>query len=176
MTSTPTLHTIRLDLTPLRVGDADEMAAVLADPAVYAFTGGEAPNGETLRERFARLVVGRSPDGLDAWHNWIVRLATDGTAVGTVQATVSGEGAKAEIAWIVGIPWQGLGYASEAALALVAWLESVGTATIIAHIHPAHRALEAVAKRAGLLPTDEIEDGERVWRLRRDSRSGDYGP
>ena len=173
MTSTPTLHTIRLDLRPLRVGDAEEMVAVLADPAVYAFTGGEPPDADALRARFVRLVVGRSQDGLDAWHNWIVRLAADGTAMGTVQATVSAEGAIAEIAWVVGIPWQGLGYASEAALALVAWLESLGTGTIIAHIHPAHRASEAVATRAGLLPTDEIEDGERVWRLRRDRRTGD---
>ncbi len=114
----PTLVTDRLVLTPLTVDDADEMTSVLADERMYAFTGGEPPTVEQLRFRYGRQVVGRSPTGDEWWLNWIVRLEPDG-AVGTVQATVAADGASADVAWQVGVPWQGRGVASEAATALV---------------------------------------------------------
>lgn len=161
---TPRLRTERLDLVPLRPGDAAEMAGVLADPALYAFIGGQPPSVEALRERYVRLVAGRSADGQEAWHNWIVRLAGDGQAVGTVQATVSTSHPTAEIAWMVGVPWQAHGYATEAARALVGWLERAGIMTVFALVDPRNEASAVVASRAGLLPTDELRDGERVWR------------
>jgi RimJ/RimL family protein N-acetyltransferase len=163
--ATPHLKTARLSLAPLREVDSDEMARVLADPALYAFTGGEPPDPQGLRERYARLVVGHSSDGAQIWHNWIVRTTADGAAIGTVQATVSSEEPTAEIAWVIGVPWQGRGYATEAAQALVAWLEAIGMGTIVARIHPEHGASATIASRAGLHPTAELEEGERVWRL-----------
>ncbi len=144
------------------------MVAVLADPALYRFTGGEPPTLEELRRRYVAQVAGRSADGTEAWHNWIVRLAAGGEAVGFVQATVTGDGddANADIAWVVGVPWQGHGYAGEAAAALVAWLVGArGVSAVTAHIHPYHAASARVAERAGLAPTGVFEDGERVWRL-----------
>jgi RimJ/RimL family protein N-acetyltransferase len=93
-----------------------------------------------------------------------------GEATGTVQATVATEQGTAEVAWVIGVPWQGRGYASEATQAVVAWLESTGLGTIDAHIHPSHLASEVVATRAGLSPTDELVDGERVWRRARPGR------
>jgi RimJ/RimL family protein N-acetyltransferase len=53
-----------------------------------------------------------------------------------LQAAFSDQGRAAEIAWAVGVPWQGHGIASEAARALVGWLERRGVATITAHIPP----------------------------------------
>jgi len=67
------------------------------------------------------------------------------------------------IAWVIGVPWQGNGYATEAARALVAWLASQGAAVITAHIHQDHHASATVAARAGLTLTDGEADGERVW-------------
>ena len=86
-------------------------------------------------------------------------------AIGYVQATVTAAGGVADVAWVIGVPWQGRGFASEAAAALVAWLRAEGVRVVTAHVHPEHAASAAVAARAGLVPTDEIEDGERVWRL-----------
>jgi RimJ/RimL family protein N-acetyltransferase len=164
MASTPRLRTEQLDLVPLDVGAAAEMAVVLSAPQLYEFTGGEPPDVPTLRDRFARLAAGRSSDGEHLWHNWIVRIAADGNAIGTVQATVAAAEPRAEIAWVIGIEWQRRGYASEAATALMAWLQLSGITTVIAHIHPDHVASAAVARRAGLHPTEDLEDGERVWR------------
>ena len=88
---------------------------------------------------------------------------TGGQAVGYVQATVVDGGRQAEIAWVIGVDWQGRGYATEAARALVAWLDSRGVTTIRAHIHPGHAASAAVARRAGLAPTGHVGEGEQLW-------------
>ena len=159
------LTTPRLDLVPLRLEDADEMVAVLADERLYRFIGGRPPSLDELRARYARLAGGRSPDGTEAWHNWIVRRREDGRAVGIVQATIRSDGRTADIAWVIGLPWQGSGHASEAAIELVRWLGTQDVGTVTARVHPDHVASAAVAERAGLRATDEIDHGERVWRL-----------
>ncbi|GGK59495.1 acetyltransferase [Planomonospora parontospora subsp. parontospora] len=155
--------TERLRLTPLSVADADEMVEVLAGDELYAFTGGSPPALDELRARYASQVVGRSPDGSEEWHNWIIRGQADGQAVGYVQATVTDGGRRAEIAWVVGLHRQGQGYASEAARAVAGRLRARGVVFVQAHIHPEHAASAAVARRVGLLPTDRFDDGERLW-------------
>ncbi len=153
----------RLDLLPLRVEHAAEMAVVLSDPALHAFIGGAPYSPDALRDRYRRLVAG-SPDPDVTWHNRVLRLRAEACLVGTVQATVT-RGHTAEIAWVVGTPWQGRGFASEAVRALVDGLGRQAVRIVVAHIHPGHLASEAVATAAGLTPTDEEHDGERRWRL-----------
>ena len=170
------ITTARLDLVPLGRGNAaglaDEMVEVLSAPELYEFTGGAPPARAELRARYAGLAAGHPPDGSqEEWWNWIVRQrpagAGAGTAVGTVQATITGGGRLAEIAWVVGTAWQGRGFASEAARGLVGWLEARRVGVITACIHPRHHASAAVAERAGLRATGEFRDGERVWRRER---------
>jgi RimJ/RimL family protein N-acetyltransferase len=71
----------------------------------------------------------------------------------------------ADIAWVIGLPFQHQGYASEAARALVGWLGGQDVGEIVAHIHPDHLASARVAIRAGFQPTDDQVDGEQVWRI-----------
>jgi RimJ/RimL family protein N-acetyltransferase len=96
--------------------------------------------------------------------NWIVRLTRDRRAVGVMQATVAADGRSAEVAWEIGVPWQGRGFGSEAATAVVAWLVGQDVAEIRALVHPDHAASARVAARAGLEPTTDLVDGEVVWR------------
>jgi RimJ/RimL family protein N-acetyltransferase len=173
---TETIATERLDLVPLRVEDAGEMAVVLGDPELYGFIGGMPPSPAELVRRYEAQVRGGSGDGREEWHNWIVRERPSGTATGFVQATVvvadggagrpgvDGDRLEAEVAWLIGRPWQGRGYASEAARGLVDWLVEAGVTAIVAHVHPDHRGSAVVAGRAGLRPTDGFVDGERTWR------------
>ncbi|NUW32320.1 GNAT family N-acetyltransferase [Nonomuraea sp. SMC257] len=156
------IATDRFDLLPLTVGHAAEMAAVLADPALHAFIGGEPLDEDALRARYARLAAG-SPDPAVSWLNWVIRVRNEGRLAGTVQATVQHTGPMAEVAWVVGTPWQGRGVATEAARGLVAWLRAAGVRTVVAHIHPGHAASAAVAAAAGLSPTDVWQDGEIRW-------------
>jgi RimJ/RimL family protein N-acetyltransferase len=156
------VRTTRLDLLPLRVEHAGDMAGVLSDPALHTFIGGAPLSRAQLRTRYERLVAG-SPDPDVSWCNWVLRLRAEGRLVGTVQATVRGE--SAEIAWVVGTGWQGRGFAREAARGLVGLLGQRGIRTVVAHVHPGHHASAAVAEAAGLAPTGELHDGEVRWQL-----------
>jgi RimJ/RimL family protein N-acetyltransferase len=69
----------------------------------------------------------------------------------------------AEIAWVVGTPWQGRGIATEATQGLVTWLSQQHVVAIVAHIHPYHGASAAVDAASGLTPTDERQAGEIRW-------------
>lgn len=159
------IATARLDLLPLRVEHAEEMAEVLSDPALHTFIGGAPDTPEALRARYQRMTAG-SPDPAISWLNWVILLREEDRLAGTVQATVtrSNEDSVAEIAWVVGSRWQRRGIATEAARGLVDWLSRWPVRAITAHIHPDHGASAAVAAAAGLAPTDEWHDGERRWR------------
>jgi ketosteroid isomerase-like protein len=130
-----------------------------------------------LRDRYARLAAG-SPEPDQQWLNWIVRRRSDAQAVGTVQATVTFAGSQpsASVAWVIGADWQGQGFASEAAGALVEWLRRKGVGDVVANIHPEHRASAAVATRAGLRRTDELAGGEQVWRAQAWTETRDNAP
>ena len=158
--------TNRLLLTPLLIGDAEEMVEVLADPALHEFTGVEPATLDELRDRYRSFVRGSGRD-TELWLNWIIRRHDDNSAIGTMQATVMNPDEKpvAFVAWTLGVDWQGKGYATEAAIALVKWLEDHGVDSIAAHIHPHHAASAGVATRAGLRATDDVVEGEIVWRL-----------
>ena len=147
-------------LEPLRVADAAEMVQVLDAPELYSYIGGRPPTLGELTEQYRRQVVGRSVDGREEWLNWIVRV--DDTAVGYVQATVH-QGARAVVAWVIGLPWQGRGYATEAANELLALLRARGVRRIEAYIVPGHVGSERVAERVGLTPTGHLSEGEQMW-------------
>ncbi|TMQ96847.1 GNAT family N-acetyltransferase [Actinomadura soli] len=180
------IRTQRLVLEPLAVHHADEMAPVLDDPRLHRHIGGEPLTLDELRARYARLVAGPAPYHQEYWLNWIVRRVRDGQAIGYVQATVApappgfcvtpaAAGSTvtpgpprrvASVAWVIGMPYQGFGFATEAARALLDWLLAHGVRDVVATVHPENRPSEAVAAKLGLRPTRETtDDGETVWRL-----------
>lgn len=166
MTATPPLRGGILVLEPLRVEHAAEMVAVLADAGLFAYTGGSPPALEELEARYARQAAG-SGDPAERWHNWVVRLGDEGPAVGYVQATVRPGDAVAELAWVVGTPWQGRGIGREAAAVVLDHLAASGEVTrVVAHVHPDHLASQRVAAALGLAPTERLVDGEVEWVLR----------
>jgi RimJ/RimL family protein N-acetyltransferase len=161
--------TDRLDLRPVAVEDADELAAIFADSRLYVFTGGDPSTLEALRSTFARLADARTASDT-AQLNWVIRHRSDDQAIGMLQAIFTDGGHAADIAWVVGLPWQGQGIATEAARAVVAWLDAQGVRSITAWIRPDHHASAAVALRAGLTSTGEYRDTElhreQRWRRR----------
>ena len=157
------LSSARLRLVPVTVADAGEMVHVLSGAALYAFTGGSPPGPDELRARYARQAAGLAAQDPVAPLLLAVGRVPGGEAIGYVQATITGAGRRAEIAWVVGLDWQGRGYATEAARALVTWLDARGTTVIQAHIHPGHAASAAVAWRAGLRPAGTFQAGEQLW-------------
>jgi RimJ/RimL family protein N-acetyltransferase len=157
--------TERLDLEPLAVAHAAELAPLLDDPALHEFTGGTPLSAAALAARYARLAARRSPDGDQFWGNWMIRVRATRAAAGVMQATLLAAGpaaGPAEVAWVVVRAAQGRGYAKEAARSLVAMLREAEW-TVVAHIHPGHLASQRVARAAGLSPTTDIRDGEMRW-------------
>lgn len=157
--------TERLALEPLRVDHAAEMAVALSDATLYTYTGGGPASAEQLAGRYARQVMGGSPDGAQGWCNWVLRRRSGGDAVGYVQATVWAHDGRtvAEIAWVLAIGAQGRGLATEAVRAMIAWLREHGIDDVVAHVHPDHGASTRVAERAGLRATGVLVDGEVRW-------------
>ncbi len=126
----------RLELEPLRVEHAQEMAPLLDDPGLHTYIGGRPATLAQLQERYRRQVVGRSPAGSQLWLNWVARRREDARAVGTVQATVTDgaagqDGPTAEVAWVVATAYQGQGYAREAAQVMVTWLRAQGAIPVV---------------------------------------------
>ena len=109
-------------------------------------------------------LVGKQPPPGERWLNWVVCRRSDGEVVGTVQATVVGD--EASIAWVVGTLFQGSGYAKEAAAGMTALADVGGRRTPVARRGPsATRGLPGSrAIHRALAPTQEIDDGEFVWR------------
>ena len=159
------LTTPRLVLEPLRPDQAPELAPVLDDRALHAFTGGAPADEGTLRARLHRQAAGHSPDGAQGWLNWVARDRVTQAPVGIVQATnAEDEGARtAALAWVVGTSRQGEGLATEAARAARDWLRDHGVTRFVAYIHPDHAASAAVARHLGLAATDERRSGEVRW-------------
>ncbi|MFP5199931.1 GNAT family N-acetyltransferase, partial [Micrococcus luteus] len=86
--------TERIRLRPLSPDDAPEMTRVLADPALYQYTGGKPPTVEGLTGQYTVQSRGHSTDRTETWINHLVVFETSGKALGYVQATipVSGQG------------------------------------------------------------------------------------
>ena len=106
-----------LTLEPQVAAHADEMFAVLSDPALYEYENEPPASLEWLRTRFTKLESRRSGDGSEQWLNWVIRLPSS-EAVGYVQATVHEDG-RAAIAYVLGSRHWGRGIASRAVRAML---------------------------------------------------------
>ena len=119
----------RLRLTPIGAADAAAMYPGLQSPRLYDFIADEPPSSiEALAQRYARLALGRSPDGSERWYNWVVRDAVDDEPLGFVQATIGiEEGAPCLLAYVIFEHAWGHGIGREAVSALIAHLrETLG--------------------------------------------------
>ena len=116
----PTLRSIataRLTLEPQVTEHAEEMFALLQDPAIYQYENEPPASIDGLRQRFARLESRTSADGRELWLNWVLRLSTS-TLIGYVQATVR-TGGCADIAYVLASRYWGRGFAGEAVQAML---------------------------------------------------------
>lgn len=160
------IDTTRLTLEPLTVEHAVEMVEPLSSPQLYTHIDGQAPSQAELRRLYSMQTAGESPAGDAGWLNWIIRRKDLHDTIGYVQATltISNQSTEADIAWVVSPAAQCQGIATEAARSMVAWLSTNDVDTFKAMIHPENTASQRVAIRLGFAATDEVDDGESVWR------------
>lgn len=161
------MATSRLVLEPLVAGHAEEMFAALADPALYEYENEPPESLEWLRARYRKLESRQSPDGSQAWLNWVVRVRGE-RAMGFVQATVYPEG-WADVAYVLASAHWGRGYAAEAVAAMMDELaESYGVTRCEAVYKSANRRSRRLLDRLGFVePRDEREiDADESRRVR----------
>jgi len=154
------IRTPRLLLEPQVEAHAEEMFAVLSDPAIYEYEHEPPASLAALRERFRLLESRRSPDGSQLWLNWVVRA--DAEAIGYVQATVFAD-ARAAVAYVFASRFWGQGYAREAVAAMLDFLrEEYGVSVAVAVFKKANsrsrKLLHALGFRDAEHPVDPDED------------------
>ncbi len=132
------VETGSLTLEPQTAAHAEEMFAVLSDPAIYEYENQPPPSLEWLRTRFTKLESRLSANGREQWLNWVVRLPTS-ELIGYVQATVHPNN-RAGIAYELSSAYWGRGLARQAVEAMISELVE----------HYRVRGLSSVLKRENL--------------------------
>ncbi len=142
-------ETARLRARRISEPDVDAMLAVYGNPEVVRFVGDGVPLDRAGCQRWVEVTLEnyrRRGYGMLA-----LESRTDGSVVGFCGLVHPHGQAEAEIKYaFLRCRW-GLGYASEAAPALLAWGAAVhGLRRVIATVDPAHEASQRVLSRAGM--------------------------
>ena len=161
-----TLETARLVLRPLRDGDLDAYAAMMADPEVARWVGaGGAPSTRADAWRTMALLIGHGV--LRGYTNHAVVERASGRFVGRVGLWFPEGWPGLELGWALDRSTWGKGYATEAALA---WrdhaFDVMGVDELISVIRVDNARSAAVARRIGHQPwRDEEVQGSpcTIW-------------
>jgi ribosomal-protein-alanine N-acetyltransferase len=141
--------TERLRLEPLCELHAAELFTILSEPRMYRFVPQDPPVSlAILARRFALLETRRSPDGTEAWLNWVLRSKPDGVCLGSVQVTVRRDG-RAQLAYDLGVPYWGQGFATEACRCVIKALFEDGIAEVWAELDTRNEASQRLLERLG---------------------------
>lgn len=147
----PTLTTDRLIMTPHTPVDLEEMAALLADPAVMAPIGAMPSTREQTWHRLLRYIGHWATLG---YGHWVVRDRA-GLYLGDVglmdsrRVTDPGFEGVVEAGWLLATAAQGQGYAREACSAMLAWADGQRIARTVCIIAPDNVPSLRLAERLG---------------------------
>lgn len=145
------IETERLRLRRFRDGDVDAFQAYRADPAVARFQSWH----DHTREQAERFVaeVSRADPGVpgEPFQFAVARLDDDALVGDCMLAITAGDPASAEIGYTIGPAHQGVGYATEAARAVVTYaFDGQGVASVRAVTDARNLASIGVAERLGM--------------------------
>jgi [ribosomal protein S5]-alanine N-acetyltransferase len=146
----PSLNTKRLILRAFETSDVDPLFQILAEEEVLRYF----PNPKSPpREKVDRLIQNQ----LEQWEQygyawWAVTLASSGELIGWCGLQFLPETGETEVGYLLGKPWWGKGYATEAASASLnfAFQDIHHLDEIIALVHPDNQASIHVIEKIGL--------------------------
>jgi ribosomal-protein-alanine N-acetyltransferase len=140
--SLPLLQTPRLALRPMELGDAADVYAYVADPAVLRYTTGVTPTRPSETEAFLQRALA-NPET----HMWAIRLRDHTRVIGAIEFGTSSP-TTGSVHYALGAAYWGRGLMSEAVEAVSAWafatlprLDEIVTAVAEANVASA-RVLE----------------------------------
>lgn len=143
----PRLETERLILRALGEADLDALAAFMADPDVARFI---APGPQTREQTWRSIATVLGHWQLRGYGMWAVERKSDAAFVGRV-GMLNPEGWPGlEIGWMIGKPYWGTGYATEAAAAAMRYaFLTQPVSRLISSIDAENLASQNVAQRLG---------------------------
>ena len=173
LSSPPLIGTPRLVLDGHAREDHEELAAMWADPDVVRHIGGRP---SSRQDSWNRLLRYRGLWPVLGYGYWAVRERRTGRFVGDVGLADFGRAAEPSIGGVPEAGWvlarwaHGMGYASEAVAAALAWLDRGGRfPRVVCLIDRGNAASLRVAGKNGFLPAGDVAlDGERVPLFSRD--------
>ncbi|HEX6377327.1 MAG TPA: GNAT family N-acetyltransferase [Allosphingosinicella sp.] len=168
----PVLETPRLHLRPYCASDLDAQAAAMADAGVVRHLGGSPFSRE---DSWRRMLAAPGLWMLLGYGYWVVERRSDGAYLGQVgfadfkREMIPNIEGLPEMGWIFAPRAQGQGYATEAALAALAWAdEALGPREIVAIISHGNEASIRVAEKGGFsVREDAVYKGEPILLFRR---------
>jgi RimJ/RimL family protein N-acetyltransferase len=161
------LRTDRLRLRPLDAGDLEPLAAMMRDPEVCRFIGDGRPRSRERVERtirfaevlwqgrgFGPFAIEREGEGDFLGVCLLLPIAYSGAD----PADLAARGPDIEIGyWLARDAW-GVGYATEAARAVLRWaMSGAGLDRVIAVTHPSHERSQRVLERIGMRRIGETD-------------------
>src|SRR6185436_10212709 len=128
MRACPVLETARLTLRPFRPDDVAAQAAMMGDAEVMRHLGGQPL---TREESWRKLLNGAGLWSLFGWGYWAVERRADGAMIGQIGFADFKRGMSPsienlpEMGWLFAAEASGQGFATEAGLAALDWIDSV---------------------------------------------------
>lgn len=152
----PTIETERLTLRPWREADATALFEISQDPDVVRFVGDR--HQPTLQEAW-RMVAGWIGHwAVRGYGQWAIEERASGRFIGRAGIINPADWPGPEVGYLLGRPWWGRGYATEAARAAMDWgFREIGFTDLLSLIDPQNTASIAVATRLGETRRGETE-------------------
>jgi RimJ/RimL family protein N-acetyltransferase len=149
-------RTERLTVEPLTGKHANFLFPLMQDQRIYEWISSLPPNDmDKLAEVWKQRETRVSPDGQEAWLNWVVRRKSDGAFVGKLDVSVN-------VGYFFFPEYWGEGYATESILALTQHLAVYGVKKMIATVTMGNAASYRVLEKSGYKRTRVIKDNDQI--------------
>ena len=168
----PTIETARLRLRGFTAADVTAQAAMLGDPDVMRYLGGQAQSRE---QAWRRMLAGAGMWPVLGYGYWAVERSADGAMIGQIgfgdfkrDLDRSIEGVP-EMGWVFAASAHGQGYAAEAGAAALEWGDRMLPGhSFVAIIDPANQPSIRLARKLGFGEEQEARyDGAPILLFRR---------
>ncbi|MEA2521165.1 MAG: hypothetical protein QOI81_811 [Actinomycetota bacterium] len=171
------LQTERLQLRRSLPEDAEAISSYRSDPQVNRYQGWERTDPEGIREEIEAM-AGRSPGEPGGWVQLSVLDRESGALVGDVGfSQAEGEPGVVKVGYTVAPAFQGVGYATEAVAAIIAYaFERLGAKVVRAYASAENVPSIRVAEKVGMRLMERFEhhsDGETWHGVRYEMRCED---
>ena len=159
----PTLHTARLTLRPLVASDDGHLKQYAGHRSIAATTGRIAhPYEDGMAEKFRKFCEVSWKTGAELWLG-IVPHEVD-HVVGTVGLMLDMKNGTTELGYWVAVPFQGKGYATEAAKRMVTFaISDLGLSCVHARAFAKNEASTQVLKKIGMSYEGLLRKRAKKW-------------